>query len=223
MALKKGFSLIELIVVIGLLSLLMLAISSTMLMSIISSNRIRTTTKIKQAGGYAINQIQSMIRKILQDFFGEDFKLAAHGTDGCSLPVYDCQIQNLAKAWLRLLTPASEYSEACKWILKAMAKYPYLIEGTDTVTSEIIKQSQGDVIVKGGAAGVYTGLVISKRVGFAFKCIDGQMDPTKEVLFDFLRRHEFMDSGILNSVYSKTLGPPHNWAGETTGHREILT
>lgn len=62
MALKKGFSLIELIVVIGLLSLLMLAISSTMLMSIISSNRIRTTTKIKQAGGYAINQIQSMIR-----------------------------------------------------------------------------------------------------------------------------------------------------------------
>lgn len=62
MALKRGFSLIELIVVIGLLSLLMLAISSTMLMSIVSSNRIRTTTKVKQAGGYAIGQIQSMIR-----------------------------------------------------------------------------------------------------------------------------------------------------------------
>ncbi len=62
MALKRGFSLIELIVVIGLLSLLILAISSTMLMSIISSNRIRTTTKVKQAGGYAIGQIQSMVR-----------------------------------------------------------------------------------------------------------------------------------------------------------------
>lgn len=62
MALKKGFSLIELIVVIGLLSLLMIAISSTMLMSIVSSNRIRTTTKVKQAGGYAIGQIQSMVR-----------------------------------------------------------------------------------------------------------------------------------------------------------------
>ncbi|MBP9669991.1 type II secretion system protein [Candidatus Woesebacteria bacterium] len=62
MALKKGFSLIELIVVIGLLSLLMLAISSTMLMSIVSSTRIRTTTKVKQAGSYAIGQIASIVR-----------------------------------------------------------------------------------------------------------------------------------------------------------------
>lgn len=59
---RSGFSLIELIVVIGLLSLLMLAISSTMLMSIVSSNRIRTTTKVKQAGNYALGQIQAMIR-----------------------------------------------------------------------------------------------------------------------------------------------------------------
>ncbi len=63
MALKKsGFSLIELIVVIGLLSLLMLAISSTMLMTIVSSNRIRTSAKIKQAGNYAIGQMQSLLR-----------------------------------------------------------------------------------------------------------------------------------------------------------------
>lgn len=62
LSLPNGFSLIELTVVIGLLSLLILAISSTMLMSIISSNRIRTVTKVKQAGSYAVNQLQSMIR-----------------------------------------------------------------------------------------------------------------------------------------------------------------
>lgn len=59
---KPGFSLIELIVVIGLLSLLMLAISSTMLMTIVSSNRIRTSAKVKQAGNYAIGQMQSLLR-----------------------------------------------------------------------------------------------------------------------------------------------------------------
>lgn len=59
---KAGFSLVELIVVIGLLSLLMLAISSTMLMSMLSSNRIRTATKVKQSGNYAITQIQTLIR-----------------------------------------------------------------------------------------------------------------------------------------------------------------
>lgn len=62
MIIRKGFSLIELTVVISLLALLMLAISSTMLMSIISSKRIRAATKTKQAGNYAIGQIQTMIR-----------------------------------------------------------------------------------------------------------------------------------------------------------------
>lgn len=62
MALKRGFSLIELIIVVGLLSLIMLAISSSMLMTIVSTSRIRTTTKVKQAGNYALNQFESMIR-----------------------------------------------------------------------------------------------------------------------------------------------------------------
>jgi prepilin-type N-terminal cleavage/methylation domain-containing protein len=61
-SLPRGFSLIELVVVIGLLALLMLAISGTMLMSVISSNRIRTATNIKQAGNYALGQIQTLVR-----------------------------------------------------------------------------------------------------------------------------------------------------------------
>ena len=59
---KPGFSLIELTVVIGLLSLLILAISSSMLMTIISSNRIRNVAKVKQAGNYALGQMQGMLR-----------------------------------------------------------------------------------------------------------------------------------------------------------------
>ena len=59
---RAGFSLIELTVVIGLLSLLVLTITSTMLMSMVSSNRIRTATKIKQAGNYALGEIQFLLR-----------------------------------------------------------------------------------------------------------------------------------------------------------------
>jgi hypothetical protein len=33
-----------------------------MLMSLVSSNRIRTITKVKQAGNYAMGQIQNMVR-----------------------------------------------------------------------------------------------------------------------------------------------------------------
>lgn len=62
MELKRGFSLIELTVVIGLLSLLTLAITSALLMSVVSSNRIRTVTRVKQAGNYALDQIQGLVR-----------------------------------------------------------------------------------------------------------------------------------------------------------------
>ena len=62
MAVKNGFSIIELIVVVGLIALLGVAMSAIMLTTITSSNRVRTSTKIKQAGDYTIGQIQTLIR-----------------------------------------------------------------------------------------------------------------------------------------------------------------
>lgn len=166
--------------------------------------------------------LQTMIRELLQVFFNEDFSTAGVGTDGCSLPVYDCRIESLALAWWRLLiSPPPQFKSECQMIKQAMAEYPILVEGTGSVTSELIAASKGDLIVKGGAAGVYTGASISKKIGFAFKCVDGQMDPTKETLFYFLRQQNLMSAQVLEKVHLKTFGPPHNWAGETTGHREI--
>lgn len=62
MELKKGTSIIELTVVIGLISLLALAISAIMLTTTVSSNRLRRATQIKQAGDFALTQIQTLIR-----------------------------------------------------------------------------------------------------------------------------------------------------------------
>jgi type II secretory pathway pseudopilin PulG len=62
MEMKKGTSLIELVVVIGLISLLALAMSAIMLTTIVSSNRVRRLTQIKQAGDIALTQIQTLLR-----------------------------------------------------------------------------------------------------------------------------------------------------------------
>jgi type II secretory pathway pseudopilin PulG len=61
-AVKRGFSIIELTVVIGLIGLLAIAMAAIMLTTIVSSNRIRMLTKIKQSGDYAVTQLQSLIR-----------------------------------------------------------------------------------------------------------------------------------------------------------------
>lgn len=66
MEMKKGTSIIELVVVIGLISLLALAMSAIMLTTIVSSNRVRRLTQIKQSGDLALNQIQTLIRNSRQ-------------------------------------------------------------------------------------------------------------------------------------------------------------
>lgn len=84
MALKSGFSLIELTVVVGLLGVLTLAISTIMLTSILTSNRIRTTTKVKQAGAYTLTQIQSLLRssKAVALCDSSDASISVIGQDG---------------------------------------------------------------------------------------------------------------------------------------------
>ena len=66
MEMKRGTSIIELVVVIGLISLLSLAMSAIMLTTIVSSNRVRRLTQIKQAGDIALNQVQTLIRNSRQ-------------------------------------------------------------------------------------------------------------------------------------------------------------
>ena len=59
---KKGYSLIELTIVVGLVALLAVGISSIVLSSIIQASRIRNQIKSRQAGDYALGQIQTLIR-----------------------------------------------------------------------------------------------------------------------------------------------------------------
>lgn len=82
MAIKHAFSLIELTVVIGLISLLTLAISASLLANLMASNRLRNTTTIKQAGNYVLDQFQTLLRN-------------AKTIDSCDSSVNTISITNL--------------------------------------------------------------------------------------------------------------------------------
>lgn len=81
---KKGNSIIELTVVVGLVSLLALAMSAIMLTTMTSSTRVRRLTKIKQAGDYALTQIQTQIRNTREviSCSPDDDTLSLRGQDG---------------------------------------------------------------------------------------------------------------------------------------------
>jgi type II secretory pathway pseudopilin PulG len=58
----KGFSLVELIVIVGLTSILAIVITSVSMANLLSSARVRNLVKARQAGDTAINQLQTNIR-----------------------------------------------------------------------------------------------------------------------------------------------------------------
>lgn len=59
---KKGYSLIELTIVVALISILSITISAIVLTTIVNSNRIRNQVKLRQAGDFALGQIGTLIR-----------------------------------------------------------------------------------------------------------------------------------------------------------------
>lgn len=62
---KSGYSLIELTIVVGLISILSIAISAIVLTTTINSNRIKTQVRVRQTGDFAIGQIETIIRNSL--------------------------------------------------------------------------------------------------------------------------------------------------------------
>lgn len=62
---NHGYSLIELTVVVGLVSILAVAITAIMMSSLLSSVRVRNMIRIRQSGDYTITQIEQMIRNAL--------------------------------------------------------------------------------------------------------------------------------------------------------------
>lgn len=59
---QKGYSLIELTIVVGLVAILGVGISSVVLMSLVTTNRTRNLTHVRETSDYAILQIKQQVR-----------------------------------------------------------------------------------------------------------------------------------------------------------------
>jgi L-asparaginase len=85
----------------------------------------------------------------LRDVLGKDWTPETVAKDGCGLPTYAMNVNNLAKLFQHLVTE-KDYD----WIWEAMVRHPDLIGGFNRLDSTIIKACGGKVIAKEGADGL---------------------------------------------------------------------
>ena len=119
-------------------------------------------------------EVLDIISKVCQ-YPKEKIKL---GVDGCSVPVHAFPLFNMALGYARLAKPdnfQSDYEEASNTIFKAMNKHPEMIAGTNGFCSELIRNTNGKLIGKIGAEGIYCIGLKKEGIGIALKIEDGSM------------------------------------------------
>ena len=115
----------------------------------------------------------------------------AIGIDGCGVPVHGLPLYNMALAYGRLAQPeglGQERAKACKRITDAMLTYPEMVSGSQGFCTKLMQVGEGNIVAKGGAAGLYCVGIISKGIGIAVKCEDGSSRGREPVVVEVLRQ-----------------------------------
>lgn len=157
---------------------------------------------------------QKKIRAVMQKFFELDFEQLPWGIDGCGVPTYSFSIEILAKGMARLTEPSilgSQFEESVNVLLAAIKAAPFYFSGTDSLSSKIVKETDGKVFAKEGAEGVYTAWIPEKKLALALKVEDGTKRASEVAAAALIRELGYALKA------EKELNTITNWSKEIVG------
>ena len=120
--------------------------------------------------------LQRELKALQAEICGIDEDKIYIGIDGCTVPVYGIPLYNMALGFAKIANSedlSKEYKYASDRIFKAMNNAPEMVAGTNGFCTELIKNSNGKLIGKLGAEGVYCIGVKGMDLGIALKIEDG--------------------------------------------------
>ena len=105
------------------------------------------------------NPVQQAILETISLFSGTPAGKIQVGVDGCAAPNFALPISAMAKSFMNLIHPPSEFPEdvrmASARLLSAMTSFPELIGGNERLDTLLMQAAPGHVISKVGADGVW--------------------------------------------------------------------
>lgn len=166
--------------------------------------------------------VQKMISDAISEIADLDLDQADWGVDGCSAPNPCLPLTNLAIAAARVAEAAparvgAVRANACERLLTAQGTHPYHIAGRQRLDTDLAQATDGRIIAKIGADGVYVVYLRDRKLGLAIKSAAG----TDTGLYGGLWQ-VFDELGLLTDTIAAVLKPycrPEikNWKGLVTG------
>ena len=126
--------------------------------------------------------VQQMILDVvgyISDYSRESIYL---GIDDCTVPVFGMPIKNMSNSYVRFVNwelLSNKYKTAAQKIFLSMVNNPYIVGGTDRFDTDLMKVSDGNLVAKSGADGVFCiGIRNEKEntgIGITIKMESGNM------------------------------------------------
>lgn len=144
------------------------------------------------------------------------------GVDGCSAPCFVTSLEAAARGYGALADPmrtglSGERIEALTTIVRAMTEVPEMVSGPGTFTTRLMQVTQGRVLGKEGAEGVYAVAIRGPvALGMVLKIADGADRVRPAVVLDLLRQ-----LGSLSRQELDELRPFHRPAIENRNGVEV--
>ncbi len=168
--------------------------------------------------------LHNEILDVISDFHRYPKEKIKQGIDGCSAPIFSFPVYNQAVAYKNLVAPYQfdqAVQNACNLMVDAIVKYPEMIAGKKRYCSDLMRLSDGKLIGKTGADGVYSIGVRGKDLGITVKVDDGKMGPQYNIAQAIVEQ-----LGLLSDEANKELRhyvhhENKNFGGLVTGNTNI--
>ena len=163
---------------------------------------------------------QALYLEILSEFLGRDATALPMGIDGCTLPAPAMSIAEMAVAMARYAAAAvssPRRKEAIHTIREAVAQHPEYMSGTNEPTAQVVRATNGGVIMKTGAEGYLAAFLPSQELGVALKIADGSPRARVLALLNLLRQQNLIEPGAqrdLSTLFQETV---YDSAGKPAG------
>ena len=168
----------------------------------------------------ADHPVQRRVTAVLGEMTGVDMSRVARAVDGCGIPTLAVPLIGIATAMARFADPsglAAERAAAIKRIAAAIAARPEMVAGTGRFCSALIEHSNGSILAKTGAEGVYAVALPELGLGVAVKVEDGAGRASQVAVAAVLRRLGAIDEALEHRLADFMVAPLHNRAGLRVG------
>ncbi|TLS49935.1 asparaginase [Paenibacillus antri] len=152
-------------------------------------------------------------------FAGVPAASVALGVDGCGVPVYGAPLSALALAYARLAAPtgAAPEADARRTVVEAVRAHPEMLAGTDRYDTALIRVTNGRVVGKMGAEGVFAVAAPGEGLGLAVKIEDGAQRALYPAVTEALLQLGWIDAAAGAELAEYHTPAIRNWGGDVVG------